>query len=100
MSKKTTIEILKKCIEMTKNMTQEEFEKVKIERGIKDKVYEDKNYLGEGFELVLPDISGYMSEDSINLKYELENIEIKQEAIKEYEIKNIGIKKSCIPMAA
>lgn len=53
------INILESCIKETKNMTQEEFNKIKIERGIDDKKYLDRSYSQGNIQLVLPGTSEY-----------------------------------------
>lgn len=70
------ISILESCIEKTINMTQEEFNKIKIERGIDDKKYLERSYLQGNIKLVLPGTSEYNKifeeesfSNSINIEY-------------------------------
>lgn len=53
------ISILESCIEETKNMTQEEFSKRKIERGIDDTKYLERSYSQGNVQLVLPGMPEY-----------------------------------------
>lgn len=48
------ISILERCIEETKNMTEDEFQKIKNERGIDDNKYLNRLYSQGDIELVLP----------------------------------------------
>ncbi len=53
------VSILESCIKELNNMSEEEFQKIKIERGIDEKKYLNRSYLQGGIELVLPGTSEY-----------------------------------------
>lgn len=48
------IDVLNQCIEQISNMTDEEFIKIKKQRGILDKEYNIEEYINEDVEIILP----------------------------------------------
>jgi len=50
------IDVLSQCIEQISNMTDEEFNKIKKERGILDKEYNIEEYIDSDVEIILPDL--------------------------------------------
>jgi hypothetical protein len=53
------VNILKSCTKQLENMTDEEFEKMEIERNIDDNKYSNELYSQSGIQLVLPGTSEY-----------------------------------------
>lgn len=51
--------ILETCIEELKNMSDEEFKKVKMDRGIDEEKYSERSYSQGDVEIVLPGTSEY-----------------------------------------
>ncbi|WP_346920617.1 hypothetical protein [Clostridium sp. UBA7339] len=47
-------EMLNSCIEKMKNMTQEEFDLIKSNRGLNDKIYDESKYVDYTFNIELP----------------------------------------------
>ncbi|AGK96706.1 hypothetical protein [Clostridium pasteurianum] len=45
---------INKCINKLENMTQDEFDAIVVEKNIDKKVYNEKDYVGEGFSILLP----------------------------------------------
>lgn len=84
------INILESCIKELNNMSEEEFQKIEIERGIDEEKYLNSYYLQNDVQLVLPGTSEYNKyfkeetfSNSISINYK-ENLQI----VFEFEIED------------
>lgn len=88
-----SINILESCIEELKNMSDQEFQKIKIDRGVDEEKYSNRSYSQGDLELMMPGTSEYnkyfeevVFSKSINMDYN-ESVQI------EFEF---GIQSDCV----